>query len=177
MSVAITFHPEDRSGIIAEGTYLIDAAKRMGLSLPADCHERGECTACVVSIVAGQSLLSAPTSAERKMLTEERLAKDHRLACQTKIESSGDLVVRLIPQERQVPGDPQQESALRFNNKYATMVEREAQHLFKTFDAIMDKSRSAGESMLDRFVSRARLARERERESKRPPEHRHRRDR
>lgn len=175
MSVAITFQPDDRSGLIAEGTYLIDAAKRMGLRLPADCRERGECTACVVSIVAGHSLLSEPTKAESKMLTEERLAKDHRLSCQTKLERSGELIVRLVPEAVEDPGD-QQGSPLR-NNKFATMVEREAQQVLKSVDAIMDKSRAAGENMLDRFVSRARLARERERESKRPPEHRKRSDR
>lgn len=177
MSVEITFQPSGLTGLIAEGTYLIEAAKRMGLRLPADCHERGECTACVVSIVAGHSLLSAPTKAERRMLTEEKLGKEYRLACQVRIERSGELAVGLISESEKTTEakDPKKVAGgTGLNQKFTTFVEREANTMFKTFDALMDKSRSLGENMFDRFANKAKSTRDRELENKRPPEHRRR---
>ena len=59
MSVSITFEPSGISGLVAEGTYLIDAARRMGAPLGAGCTAgKGECPACVVSVKTGANLLS-----------------------------------------------------------------------------------------------------------------------
>jgi ferredoxin len=170
MSVEITFEPAGLSGLIAEGTYLIDAARRMGLRLPADCHERGECRSCVVSIVAGQSLLSPPTNAEKEMLAE-LIAREQRLACQTRIENSGEVVVRLIPASESKPEreDSQQPAG---NDRVAARMGREALAMIKNFDAIVERSLSVGENMLDRFAQRVKSTRDREWEQKRPPEHR-----
>ena len=44
MSVSITFEPSGISGVVAQGTYLIDAARRMGAALGAGCTAgKGEC--------------------------------------------------------------------------------------------------------------------------------------
>ena len=60
MSVTITFEPSGISGLVAEGTYLIDAARRMGASLGAGCTAgKGECPACVVSIKSGADITLA----------------------------------------------------------------------------------------------------------------------
>src|SRR5438309_4186085 len=98
MSVEITFQPAGLSGLVAEGTYVIDAAKRMGVRIAGAC-KGSECTARVVSIVAGQLLLSAPTEHEQKTLGHEGLAQEQRLACQTRIERSGELVVAVVPEK------------------------------------------------------------------------------
>ena len=60
---------DGRSGVVAEGTYLWDAAKRLGLRLPAECEGRGECDTCAVVVVEGASLLSELTAAERERLS------------------------------------------------------------------------------------------------------------
>ncbi len=74
MSVSITFEPSGISGVVAEGTYLIDAARRMGASLGAGCTAgKGECPACVVSVKSGANLLSLPSVAEEKQLGVEQL--------------------------------------------------------------------------------------------------------
>ena len=63
MSVSITFEPSGINGLVAEGTYLIDAARRMGAPLGAGCTAgKGECPSCVVSVKAGADLLSPPAS-------------------------------------------------------------------------------------------------------------------
>src|SRR5215210_7871720 len=98
MSVEIKFEPEDRQGIVAEGTYLWDAAKRLGVRLPAECEGRGECDTCAVVVKEGATLLSSLTNAERERLSPERLAGGQRLACQAKVERAGTLVLRPVPQ-------------------------------------------------------------------------------
>ena len=163
MSVEITFQPEGFNGLVAEGTYLIEAARRMGVRLPTDCRERGECTSCAVVITAGRALLSPPTNAEQKMLSSDRLLSSHRLACQTRIESSGEVQVQLI--------SASDETEQAGNQKTAQAVEENAMKMMKQLDAFVDKSLSAGEDLMDRFAAKIRLAREREQERKRPPEH------
>src|SRR5215210_2786932 len=103
MSVNIKFDPEGRSGIIAEGTYLWDAAKRLGIYLPAECEGRGECDTCAVIVKEGATLLSSLTEAERERLSPERLASGERLACQTKVERGGELVLRVVPATEREP--------------------------------------------------------------------------
>ena len=167
MSVEITFQPGSLSGLVAEGAYLIEAARRMGVRLPTECRERGECTSCTVLITAGHSLLSPPTNAEQKMLSGDRLANNHRLACQTRIESSGELQVQLIAG----PDDTDQRNPAASNQKLPTPVEENAMKMIKQLDAFVNKSLSKGENLMDRFADRIRLARERELKRKRPPEH------
>jgi ferredoxin len=58
MSVEITFEVDEGHGLVAEGTSLWDAAKRLGVRLPADCNGRGECDGCAVLINRGSELLS-----------------------------------------------------------------------------------------------------------------------
>src|SRR5215218_2704429 len=94
MSVSITFEPSGLSGVVAEGTYLIDAARRMGVSLGSGCTiGKGECPACLISVKAGADLLSSHSAAELKQLDVEDLAQSHRLACQVKLEFPGEVVV------------------------------------------------------------------------------------
>src|SRR2546423_3061367 len=82
MSVNIKFEPAGITGVVAEGTYLWDAAKRIGLRLPAECGGRGECDTCAVLIEKGTTLLSSLTNAERVRLSPERLAAGGRPARQ-----------------------------------------------------------------------------------------------
>src|SRR5215212_8930036 len=98
MSVDIKFEPDGRSGLIAEGTYLWDAAKRLGVRLPAECEGRGECDTCAVVVEEGATLLSSLTEAERVRLSPERLAAGERLACQARAERDGEIVLRPVPQ-------------------------------------------------------------------------------
>ena len=81
MSVNVEWKLEDgrRGGIVAEGTYLWDAAKRLGVRLPAECEGRGECDTCAVVVEEGATLLSGLTEAERTRLSPERLAAGERL--------------------------------------------------------------------------------------------------
>ena len=175
MSVYIRFEPAGLMGVVPEGTYLIDAARRMGVSLPTAC-QGGECTGCLVAITQGQSLLSTPTESEKTNLGYQGQATDQRLACQTMIVTSGEVLVRVMPakevgkttaaEETNSPKELPLETL-------STVVQSEVLKVMGAIDAARDKSLSIAEKIFDRFESKQRLKRKQKLEMKRPPEHRH----
>lgn len=179
MSVNIKFEPEGREGIIAEGTYLWDAAKRLGIYLPAECEGRGECDTCAVIVTEGATLLSSLTEAERQRLSPERLASGERLACQTKVEHSGDLVLRPVPvTEREETSDEvlkgfrKEFREMPLDKKLATLVELEAVAMMQTFNAIFGFPSTVSQKVLNFMAGKGRAMDQREREARRPAEHR-----
>ncbi len=89
--VEIRFNDEGRDGIVPVGTYLIDAAKRMGVPNLADCAEIGS-HECFFIIEEGFELLSEITSSEAEHLAESTRNDRTRLACFAKIEKPGVIV-------------------------------------------------------------------------------------
>lgn len=167
MSVSITFQPSGLSGLVAEGTYLIDAARRMGASLGTGCTAgKGECPACVVSVKAGADLLSVPSAAEEKQLGAEHLEQSLRLACQVKIENPGEVVVMVTarPQTRTEPVDTEADlrkkfSSLPLSKKLATLMQFEALTMSEAFDSAIEKPLAFGSKTFDSIVNKARNAR------------------
>jgi ferredoxin len=180
MSIDIKFEPDGRSGVIAEGTYLWDAAKRLGVRLPAECEGRGECDTCAVIVEKGATLLSSLTESERVRLSPERLAAGERLACQAKIERGGEeLVLRPVPVTEREETTQETVKELRrefkelpLERKLATLVELEAVTMFQTLSAIADIPYKIGGKVLDLMAGRGRQLSQREREARRPAEHR-----
>jgi ferredoxin len=163
MSVSVTFEPSGISGIVAEGTYLIDAARRMGASLGSGCTAgRGECPACVVSVKTGADLLSTPSAAEEKQLGVEHLDQAYRLACQTKIENHGDVVVMVSTvTPHRTPTDDEAELRKKFGSlplskKLATLVQLEAITMSEAFDSAIEKPLAFGAKTFDAVMNRAR---------------------
>ncbi len=97
MSIEITFEEDGGSGLVAAGCSLWQAAKRLGVSMKADCRGQGECDGCVVKILHGAELVSPPGESEYKMLGGMRVADGERLACLTTLISQGAIVARIIP--------------------------------------------------------------------------------
>src|ERR1051325_1721094 len=179
MSVDIKFQPEGQSGVIAEGTYLWDAAKRLGVNLPAQCEGHGECDTCAVVVEQGATLLSSLTEAERKLLSPERLAGGERLACQTKVEHGGELVLRPVPvteraetAEETIKDLRNEFNELPLTRKLATLVELEAVTMAQTFSTLANSPFSLVEKVMDFMAGKGRLMSQREREARRPAEHR-----
>jgi 2Fe-2S ferredoxin len=179
MSVNIKFEPDGRSGIIAEGTYLWDAAKRLGLRLPAECEGRGECDTCAVIVLEGATLLSSLTEAERQHLSPARLASGERLSCQAKVEQAGDLTLRPVPvtereetTEETVKDFRKDFQELPLNRKIATLVELEAVTMMQTLNTIFGFPSTLSEKFLDFMAGKGREMSKRDREARRPSEHR-----
>jgi len=165
MSVSITFEPSGITGVVAQGTYLIDAARRMGASIGAGCTAgKGDCPSCVVSVKSGAELLSTPSVAEEKYLGAENLDHDYRLACQAKIENHGDVVVMVStapPRSDVPPVDKQADlrkkfGALPLSKKLATLVQLEAITMSETFDAAIEKPLAFGSKTFGAIFDRAR---------------------
>ena len=174
MSVSITFQPSGISGLVAEGTYLIDAARRIGASLGAGCTVgKGECPACVVTVKAGADLLSPPSAAEEKQLGAEHLVQAFRLACQVKIENPGEVVVMVTarPQTTSTPVDTEAELRKKFGSlplkkKMATLVQLEALTMSEAFDSAIEKPLAFGSKTFDAIVNKARATRARNEQKK-----------
>ncbi len=170
---------ESHSGIIAEGTYLWAAAKRLGVRLPAECDGRGECDTCAVVVEEGATLLSSLTNAERERLSPERLASGERLACQAKVEHGGDLVLRPVPTtEREettaetVADFRKDFKELPLSKKLRTLAEFEAVTAYQALGAIAELPFTVIEKGLDLLAGRGRKLGRIEREGQRPAEHR-----
>jgi len=164
MSVSITFEPSGISGVVAQGTYIIDAARRMGAPLGAGCTAgKGDCPACIVSVSTGAELLSPPSAAEEKQLGAEQLERNLRLACQVKIENHGEVVVMAItrPQTRAAQTDSasdlrQKFGALPLTKKIATLMQLEAITASEAFDSAIEKPLAYGSKAFDAIMNRAR---------------------
>jgi adenylate cyclase len=164
MSVSITFEPSGISGLVAQGTYLIDAARRMGAPLGTGCTAgKGECPACVVSVKAGANLLSPPSQAEEKQLGQEQLEQSLRLACQVKLENHGDVVVMATarPQARSEAAESEEDlrkkfGALPLGKKLATLVQFEMIAMSEAFDAAIEKPLAFGSKTFDTLMGKAR---------------------
>lgn len=89
--VEIKFEREDLAGLVAVGTYLSDAARRIGIELQTE--EFVEKVFAVVTINKGGELLSAPTKIETELLSDARRERGERLAEQVKIEKAGEITV------------------------------------------------------------------------------------
>jgi ferredoxin len=179
MSVEIKFLPDERSGLIAEGTYLWDAARRLGVKIPAECDGHGQCDTCAVLVQTGATLLSSLTEAERERLSPERLASGERLACQARIIAGGELVVSLVPATERAETSEETTRDMRkefrelpLDRKLATLVELEAVTAFQTLSAIADLPYKAAGKVLDLFAARGRSLNRRDRETRKPQEHR-----
>ena len=179
MSVDIKFEPDGNHGIIAEGTYLWEASKRLGVRLPAECDGRGECDTCAVIVKEGATLLSSLTEAERVRLSPERLAAGERLACQTKVEHGGELVLVPVPvterketTEEAVEDFRKEFREMPLERKLATLVELEAVTAFETLGAIASLPFTIGEKVMDLMAGFGRNLSKREREERKPAEHR-----
>ena len=162
MTVSITFEPSGINGVVAEGTYLIDAARRMGAPLGAGCTAgKGECPACVVSVKAGADLLSPPSMAEEQQLGMEHLDQALRLACQVKIENHGDVVVMTAtrPQQSEPVDTPSELTkkfgALPLGKKLATLMQLEAITMSEAFDSAIEKPLAFGSKTFDAIMGKA----------------------
>jgi ferredoxin len=167
MNVSVTFEPSGITGLVAQGTYLIDAAKRMGAPLGAGCTAgKGDCPACVISVKSGADMLSAPTSMEGKLLGPDGLNKSLRMACQTKIEGHGDIVLMATAYRPQaaapnvnLPSDIEKKfGELSLNQKIASLLKFEAITMSEALDAVIQKPLAVGTRAFDSVMSRARAA-------------------
>ena len=142
MSVEITFEQDGGTGLVAEGISLWEAARRLGVGLRADCNGRGECDACAVMIIKGAELLSPASECEQKILGTERLGEIQRLACQTKLEKTGEIIVRAaaIAVSDQKRDSGKASGALPFSQQVGAFIETQATTITEGMNTLRGKS-------------------------------------
>jgi ferredoxin len=91
--VEIKFERENLDGIVAEGTYLIDAMKRFGVRPEEACIIPENLHFCMVQITGGADKLSKPTADEIEYFKVNGQEKNERLACQVVIEKGGEITL------------------------------------------------------------------------------------
>lgn len=181
MSVDIKFEIEnggERSGVVAENTYLWDAAKRLGVFLDAECDGQGKCDTCAVTVKHGAEHLSTPTSAEMHHLTDERRKNGERLACQTRIQHSGEIIIMVKEKVTEKAEEPKEINwrkdfqELPFEKKFATLVELEAVALGETINFVANLPFTLSNKVIDVLAGFGWQIDKKARESRRPGEHR-----
>jgi ferredoxin len=158
MSVEIRFEPDGLSGLVAEGAYISDAARRLGVRFPTECNRKGECSSCLISIVSGAELVSSPTDVEERLLGPERFAMQYRLACLTILERTGDLVVHIHPETEKQHNEKNDPASMRktfgdlpLNQKILMLAQLEALTMNEAMNALIDKPMAAGGKLLDKI--------------------------
>ncbi len=92
--VEIEFQPLGLRVRLSTGQPFLEVIRQLDIDLTSSCDGRGSCGRCRVQILRGE--VSAPTSAEKAVLSEEELANGYRLACQT--QPMGDCALHLPPE-------------------------------------------------------------------------------
>lgn len=140
----IKFERENLAGIVAVGTYLSDAARRFGIELQNEEFE--EKFFSVVKIIKGSELLSAPTRTENELLSDERRKQGERLAEQSKIEKTGEIIIMSTekkkeekPTEQETQENYRKEfESLPLQKKISSLLELEAIALSETLSFIIN---------------------------------------
>ncbi len=176
--VIIKFEAENRDGVVAVGSYLRDAAKRLGIHVE-NCELLEEGHKCGMKISSGRSLLSKPTKAEMEQLSSQARRNGGRLSCQTKIEKPGEITIMSVDkhEETKTKEEEQREEYrkefedLPLEKKISNLVELEAIALSETFSFVLNSPYKAVGKVMD-IMAEFGLSMDKEDEkAKRPKEH------
>lgn len=140
----VTFKREDRDGVVAVGSYLIDVIKRFGIPLSGVCDRTSGEHHCTVTIVSGAAHLSSATDDEKEHFAAAGRTGNVRLACETKITRSGEIVV-MTEEKTAEPKTAETKSklvdefeALPLEKKIADLLRMEAVALGETFSFVVN---------------------------------------
>ena len=171
---------ENRSGLVAVGSYLFDAARRLGVEVPAECERRGECDSCALKITSGSEFLSIPTSAEETQLGKQRLKDGERLSCQTKLDKAGEVVIMITQKNEENKPETEEEKINEFRKEFeelplekkiASLVELEVIALSDTFSFVLNSPYKIFGKIMDVMAEFGMKLENEDKEAKRPKEH------
>lgn len=177
--VEIKFEPSGRNGIVPVGTYLSDAAARLGVEIVDELEGEGEYEADVVRIAQGTDLLSEPTKIEIDHLSTQEREKGKRLAGQTRIEKAGEIVV-MVAKKKETEADKEEEkirdfkkefSELPLEKKVANLLEMEMVTLSETFSFVFNSPFKIFEKGMDVLAEFGLKLETEAKKAKRPGEH------
>jgi uncharacterized 2Fe-2S/4Fe-4S cluster protein (DUF4445 family) len=97
----LIFQPYGKRFRASVGKTVLEAAGEIGIHISSICGGKGSCGKCRVIIRDGKEHLSAPSEAEKRILSEGDLNSGFRLACQAAVTGKGTIVTE-VPRESQV---------------------------------------------------------------------------
>ena len=176
----VRFEREEAEGLIAVGSYLGDAAKRLGVKFDPECTTAPAEHNCAVEVTEGADLLSEKTTAEKDILKEGSLAGNWRLACHAKIEKAGEVEV-MTKKKPKVDEETEKEQAedyrkrfeeLPLEKKMAELVRLEGIALSETLNFVINSPYKVADKVMD-FMAEFGFKLEKEKkEAAKPEEHR-----
>ncbi len=180
--VLVSFESGEREGIVAVGTYLMDAALRLGVDVDDECRKGGDEHNCAMKIAGGVELLSEPTQLEMELLSDAARNAGERLSCQTKIEKPGELSIMSVKEKKEKEGKSSEESgkseefkkefeSMPLDEKIASLVELEAIALGETFSYVLNSPYAAAGKLMDVLADFGWEKDRADQESKKPKEH------
>ena len=175
----LIFERENKSGIAVVGSYLIDAARRIGIEVEDECGRLGLCDTCAMTVTQGADLLSAPTKAEMELLSDERRKNGERLSCQAKIEKSGEIVIMTKEKKKEEKPSAEEKSEnyrkefeeMPLEKKIAELVRLEAIALGETFSFILNSPSKIVGKVMDVMAEFGLKLDEEAKNAKTPEEH------
>ena len=173
----IKFEREELDGTVAVGTYLLDAARRLGVEV--ECDRLGLSDSCAMTVGKGGDLLTPLTKAELELLDETRRKNGERMACQAKIGAPGEISITTKEKivEKEVTEDERSEQyreefeQLPLEKKVAALVKLEAVTLGETFSFILNSPNKIVGKVMDVMAEFGLKMDEEEKNATRPVEH------
>lgn len=174
--VEIKFEPSERSGIVPVGTYLSDAAARLGVEIVDEFDGEGEYEADVVQVTKGADLLSEPTKIEIEHLSSQGRNNGERLAGQVRIEKAGEIVVMVAKKKEKETEKEERDfkkefSELPLEKKVANLLEMEMVTLSETFSFVFNSPFKIFEKGMDILAEFGLKMENDAKKAKRPGEH------
>jgi len=125
--VEVRFEREGLSGIVAVGSRLSDVFKRFGLSSEDQCSEGSH--HCEIMVTQGAELLSEVSDIEKEHFGGSGRSPNRRLACESKIIRSGEIVIMTEKKSETSNEAPNKDS---FQKEFEALpLEQKITNLFK----------------------------------------------
>lgn len=174
--VELKFEPANIAGLVPIGSYLIDAAKRLGVKIETECDRQGKCDSCACLIKKGGDLLSKPTKLELEHLSELRRNNGERLSCQSKLEKYGEIIamptaVKEQPKPTLFEQFKKEFAELPLQEKISQILELESLTLSDSFSAVLNLPYTIGEKVRDMMAEVGMKMEEEAKKAKTPDEH------
>lgn len=175
--VLIKFQREDLEGVVAVGTYLSDAARRMGIDL-IDVSDANEPVELPITIVSGKEFLSAETAAEHTFFENKERDPNERLASQTIAEKEGEIIIMTADSKQEKADETSKEedftkefSEMPLEKKIAQLVKLEAIALGETLTFVANSPYLVFDKVMDVMAEFGLKKEADEKEATRPKEH------
>jgi ferredoxin len=131
--VLLKIESEGREGVLAVGSYLMDAAARLGMRIEDDPASNGGVHTCGVVVESGSEMLSEMTETERTQFERDGRKPNERLACQVKFVKPGEVVIMVEDKKKaETKKEDEAEQKERFRKEFEEMpLERKISNLLQ----------------------------------------------